>query len=97
LDAGCGVADPVAGATGGVWFVGRATRALLNDEATRAHRADALSLGFGVAVLVALALYAISLFEPVEAGQVAHFVVTASLLAALLRFALLERRAYRGG
>ena len=83
--------------TGGSWFSGRATRALLDDEGTRAHRADALAAGFGVAMLTALAIYAVSVFAPVRADHVAHLVVTAGLLSALLRFGMLERRAYRGG
>ncbi|WP_109809072.1 hypothetical protein [Sphingosinithalassobacter portus] len=83
--------------TGGTWFASRAMRALIDDEGTRANRADALSLGFGVAILTALAIYAVSLFEPVRANLVVHLVVSMGLLSAVLRFGLLEQRAYRGG
>jgi hypothetical protein len=43
--------------SGGFWFRRRAVRALMNDEITRQHRANALSLGFLVAMLTGIALY----------------------------------------
>jgi len=81
--------------TGGFWFKPRAIRALMNDEVTRANRASALTLGFVLALTAAISLYALEAFAPGEATprQALHIVVTVGLLAAMLRFALLERRA----
>jgi Na+/proline symporter len=82
--------------TGGYWFKPRAVRALMDDEVTRANRASARALGYLLAMLVAIGLYLTSLFEPVEMRLAMHTVVSAGIATALLRFGLLERRAYRG-
>ncbi|HYD23920.1 MAG TPA: hypothetical protein VEB68_03925 [Croceibacterium sp.] len=79
--------------TGGFWLQKREVRDLMDDEVTRGHRAAALSLGFLVAMLTAIALYLVDLFEPMTARMAIHLVVTAGIAAALLRFGLLERRA----
>lgn len=84
-------------ATGGFWMKRREVRALLNDEVTRAHRADALSTGFFVAMLATVALYATAMFEPFDARFGFHVIATAGIATALVRFGLLERRALRDG
>ena len=79
----------------GFWFRRKAVRDLLNDEATRAHRADALSLGYFCAMLGAIAIYLLSMVEPIHVREALHIVVSLGIAAALLRFGFLERRALR--
>lgn len=84
-------------ATGGFWFRSARVRALLDDENTRSNRLDAMRLGFVSAMLAAILLYAVALFEAMTAREVVHIIVTAGLAASLLRFGFLERRAMRDG
>ena len=81
--------------TGGFWFHRREVRDLMNDEITREHRARALSLGFLVAMLTAIALYVVDMAEPVGTRMAIHVIVTLGIGAALVRFGALERRAHR--
>ncbi|MCW3837492.1 hypothetical protein ACFQ1E_14990 [Sphingomonas canadensis] len=81
--------------SGGYWVKRRAVRALMNDEVTRANRADALALGFLLAMLAAVALYVAAMFEPVPVRAALHVVLSTGIASALIRFGLLERRAYR--
>jgi protein-S-isoprenylcysteine O-methyltransferase Ste14 len=67
-------------------------RALLNDELSLQNRARALSAGFYVAVLGALALFAIEWWVPIGAGDALKLVSAGALAAALLRYAWLEWR-----
>ena len=83
--------------TGGFWMKPKAVRALMEDDVTRANRADALSLGFGLAMAAAIGLYAVSGPGGLSAREVIHIVVSAGLGAAMLRFGFLERRAHRLG
>ena len=80
----------------GFWFRSRAVRDLLDDEATRAHRSAAMSLGFLSAVLTAITLYVVSMVDPMPVRDALHLVITAGIAVALMRFAYLERRAHRG-
>jgi hypothetical protein len=80
--------------TGGFWFHRREVRALMDDEITQAHRATALSLGFLVAMLTAIALYLVDMAEPVGTRVAIHVIVTLGIASALLRFGYLERRAH---
>jgi predicted permease len=82
-------------ATGGGWFRSAHVRALTNDESTRANRAEAFRIGFLVTMIAALALYVVSLFEPIGAREAIHILMTAGIATALLRFGMLERRALR--
>jgi hypothetical protein len=82
--------------TGGYWIKRREVRALMNDEVTRAHRADALALGFLLAMMATIALYCISFFEDVPARLALHTITSAGLVTGLIRFGMLERRAHRG-
>jgi hypothetical protein len=82
-------------ATNGAWFQPRAIRERINDESTRAHRQMGYVYGFWGAMLAALALYVLNMFEPVSGLNAVHVTVTSGIAAALLRFGMLERRALR--
>jgi hypothetical protein len=79
--------------TGGFWFRKAEVRSMLNDEGTRANRAAALSTGFVCAMLSAMIIYVMRGAWEFNVGEVIHLIVTAGLFSALIRFALLERRA----
>ncbi len=81
----------------GFWLQRKGVRDLLNDETTRAHRADAMSLGFLFAMLGAIAIYMWSMIEPMHVREALHMVVSIGIATALLRFGFLERRALRVG
>lgn len=80
--------------TGGMWRHRGAVRALLNDDGVRANRADAMSLGFLAAMLAALLLYVFAGVAGIGLLETIHLIVSAGIVAALLRFALLERRGF---
>jgi len=82
-------------ATSGGWRFGKAVRALLDDEATRAHRAQAYAAGFWALALCALGLYAAAPFARLETGEIAHILLSVSVAVPALRFVMLERRADR--
>lgn len=84
-------------ATGGFWLRGRELRELLNDEQTIAHRKSAMSFGFVAAMLVGIGCWVLASIEPVGAHEALNAVVTTGLVAALIRFGVLERRAHRLG
>ena len=84
-------------ATGGGWIHSRAVRDLANDEATRAHRDDALRAGFFVSMAACVLLYLISFYEPLTGRDALHLIMTVGIAAALLRFGFLERRAFKDG
>jgi hypothetical protein len=67
--------------------------AMLDDEGAREHRRTGLATGFWVAVTAALATMVVALFHPLSGPVVARIVVTAGLSAALISFAVQERRA----
>ena len=80
--------------TGGFWFRPKAVRELMEDEITRAHRAQALSLAFVLTMLTGIALFVLQVFVPIEAPVAIHLVLSVGFGTALLRFSLLERRAH---
>jgi hypothetical protein len=82
-------------ATGGFWFRPSSVRALMDDEPTRANRTEAFRVGFLVTMAAAIALYFVSLFEPLSGGEAIHMLMTLGIAAALLRFGYLERRSLR--
>ena len=82
-------------ATRGFWFTDAQTRMLIDDEHTRANRMEAMRLGFVVGMLTAVATVIIAMFEPVRANEAAQLVLSFGIGAALIRFGMLERRAYR--
>jgi hypothetical protein len=85
----------VAFATGGGWFRGTKVRALINDESAVIHRAEGFRFGFMATMVAAIALYIISLFEPMSARDAIHVLMTAGIAAAWIRFGMLERRALK--
>ena len=82
-------------ATGGGWRHGKAVRLLLDDESTRAHRAQAYAWGFWALALCALALYAAAPFVQLKTGEIAHILLSVAVAVPALRFVILERRADR--
>ena len=83
--------------TKGFWFQPKEIRDLIDDESTRANRLEAMRLGFLLAIFGALAAYFFNQIEPLTVGEAIQLVVSLSLGAALIRFAILERRAHRYG
>jgi fucose 4-O-acetylase-like acetyltransferase len=81
--------------TGGFWFHSREVRRLMNDEVTLTNRASALTWGFTMAILAAIALFALESVAPggATAREAIHIIASAGLVTALLRFGFLERRA----
>jgi heme/copper-type cytochrome/quinol oxidase subunit 2 len=84
-------------ATGGFLFKGRRVRDLLNDETSRLNRLAAQALGFWVTIITALAVYVESIFDPMTFNEAIHIIVTVGVGAALISFAVRERRAHRIG
>ena len=72
-------------------------RDLLNDEASRHNRLAAQATGFWVTIVSALAVYVESMFDPVTFNQAIHIIVTLGVGAALISFAVRERRAHSIG
>jgi heme/copper-type cytochrome/quinol oxidase subunit 2 len=87
----------VALATKGFWFRSRELRNMIDDETTRAHRREALQWGFIFSTLTAIALYFVTMMEPVGAREAIHIIVSIGMAAALVRFGALERRALKDG
>ena len=81
--------------TKGFWLHRQEVRDMIDDEGTRANRVAALGWGFVMAVLSAIILFFVSIFEPVSAREAIHVIVSLGIGAAIIRFAMLERRAYR--
>ncbi|HYX46508.1 MAG TPA: hypothetical protein VE820_06780 [Sphingomicrobium sp.] len=79
-------------ATGGFWLRKPELRSILNDELSRAHRADALRIGFILAMLAGIILYAVGTAVPMTDREVIHLIVSVGIGAALIRFGMLERR-----
>jgi len=84
-------------ATGGGWFRSREVRALMNDEVTRVHRADAFRIGFFAAMIACIGVYLLGLFEPIGGRETVHLVMSCGIAAVLVRFGMLERRAHQDG
>ena len=81
--------------TKGFWLRPKEVRDLIDDEGTRANRVAALGWGFVMAILSAIALYMVSIFSPVSEREAIHVIVSLGIGAALVRFGMLERRAFR--
>lgn len=79
-------------ATGGGLLRNRALRGLLNDELTLRNRTAAYAMGFWTAVGASIGLYVVAMFEPVGGREAVHVTLSAAIAAALLTFALRERR-----
>jgi hypothetical protein len=81
--------------TKGFWLRPAAVREMIDDEGTRANRGDALGWGFVMAMIGAIAVFMVSLVQPVGAREAIHVIVSLGIAAALVRFGMLERRAMR--
>jgi len=79
--------------TGGFWFKPKAVRALMEDDMARAHRAEALSLGFVLAMLAGIALFIVQVFVSIGTPVAIHLILSIGFVSAMIRFAVLERRA----
>jgi hypothetical protein len=79
-------------ATGGGLMRSRSVRALLNDELTRANRNAAYVAGFWSAMGAAVGCYVVDLFDPLAPREAIHAIVSVGIAAALLTFAIRERR-----
>ena len=84
-------------ATGGFLLSGRNVRELLNDESSRANRVAAQAVGFWATIISLLVVYIESIFDPVTLNEAVHIVGTIGVGAALISFAVRERRAHRLG
>ena len=82
-------------ATGGFLLRGRNVRDLLNDETSRLNRLASQALGFWVTIITALVVYVESIFDPLTLNEGIHVIVTLGIGAALISFAVRERRAHR--
>ena len=78
--------------TNGFWLRKPELRAMLNDELSRAHRADALRIGFVLAMIAGIILYVVGTAVPLSDREVIHLIVSVGIGAALIRFGMLERR-----
>jgi hypothetical protein len=81
---------------GGVKW-GPRVRALVNDEISRQNAQTAATWGFGVAMLIALAVYIWGPTLNLTTRDGVYLVVTPSTVVALLLFAWFESRALRDG
>jgi hypothetical protein len=78
------------------WFERKEVRDLLDDENTRANRSEGMRWGFQFAMVAAIGVYALTLFDTtVTARDAVHIVMTVGIAAALIRWGMLERRALR--
>ena len=84
-------------ATGGFLLRGRKVRDLLNDENSRLNRLASQALGFWVTIITALVVYVESMFDPVTLNEGLHIIVTLGVGAALISFAVRERKAHHIG
>lgn len=83
-------------ATKGFWLQPKEVRDLIDDENTRANRNEAMRWGFLFSMGAAIAVYALTLFDvTISARDAVHIVMTMGLATALIRWGILERRAYR--
>jgi hypothetical protein len=82
-------------ATKGFWLERKDVRDLIDDENTRANRSEAMRWGFLFGMASAIGVYLLTLFEAVTGREAVHIVLSFGIAAALLRWAILERRALR--
>jgi hypothetical protein len=81
--------------TKGFWLERREVRDLIDDENTRANRNDAMRWGFLFSMAAAIGVYALTLFQVgMSARDAVHVVMSVGIPAALIRWGMLERRAF---
>jgi hypothetical protein len=78
--------------TGGAWFRPERVRAMVNDELARANRMSGMHWGFVAAMVAAIGIYIVQGVARFTTLEALHIVVSAGIVAALMRFGLLERR-----
>ena len=83
--------------TGGFWLRKPELRAMMNDELSRAHRADGLATGFVLAMASGIILYVAGTVTPITDREAIHIIVSVGIGTALIRFGFLERRSDRLG
>jgi hypothetical protein len=81
-------------ATKGFWLEPKKVRDLIDDENTRANRNESMRWGFLFAMGSAIAVYVLTMFEVVTGREAVHIVLSFGIAAALLRWGVLEKRAY---
>ena len=81
--------------TGGGLMQKREIRALVNDEITRANSRSAVSVGYWIAMSIAMGLYALAGYRDLTAREAIYLIVTPSVGIALIAFSWLELRAHR--
>jgi hypothetical protein len=84
-------------ATGGFWLKPKAVRALMEDEVTRANRAESFRIGFLVTMVAGIGLYFLDQLSPMRGRETVHILVTIGIATALIVFGALERRTLRDG
>jgi hypothetical protein len=84
-------------ATGGFWLKPRSVRALMDDEVTRANRAEAFRIGFLVTMAAGIGLYFVDQLAPMSGREAVHILVTVGIATALIAFGVFEKRALRDG
>lgn len=84
-------------ANGGSWIQPKRIRDLMNDESTKANRAEAFRVGFLFTMVAAIGLYFLDYFEPLSGRDAVHVLMSIGIGTALVRFGTLERRAHRDG
>ena len=82
-------------ATKGFWLEPKEVRNLVDDENTRANRNEAMRWGFLFGMGSAIAVYILTMFDTVTGREGVHIIMSFGIAAALLRWAVLERRAHK--
>lgn len=70
--------------TGGLWFVPKAVREIANDEGVRQSRARAFKGGFAASIMMALVVFVVAPFAPLDAQRAAHIIISVALGVALV-------------
>ena len=81
--------------TKGFWLESKEVRNLVDDENTRANRNEAMRWGFLFAMVSAIGIYVLTMFDTVTGREAVHIVMSFGIAAALLRWGILEKRAHR--
>ena len=80
---------------GGGWGYGREVRLLVNDEVSRQNHYRAVWIGYWIAMVIAMTIYAIGSRFMMTSRETVYVIVTPSVGFALLAFSYFEFRAHR--
>lgn len=80
---------------GGGWGYGREVRLLVNDEVSRANHYRAVWIGYWIAMVIAMTVYAMASRFMLTSRETVYIIVTPSVGFALLAFSYFEVRAHR--